>query len=142
MNCKFRILAATAIAAGLAGCVNEGELVVDQGVGITTVLGQCPAVGIPDYTGDITAFRSDGDQTAGNLDVTASISDDAGNTETDTDTVALDTEVVNYTSADQNDTVNVNLEDMQQGFTLQGTVEQGSSVSVEINGTTHDATVD
>lgn len=77
-----------------------------------------------------------------NLDVTASISDDAGNTETDTDTVALDTEVVNYTSADQNDTVNVNLEDMQQGFTLQGTVEQGSSVSVEINGTTHDATVD
>ncbi len=77
-----------------------------------------------------------------NLDVTASISDDAGNTETDTDTVALDTEVVNYTSADQNDTVDVNLEDMQQGFTLQGTVEQGSSVSVEINGTTHDATVD
>lgn len=73
MKRKFRILAATAFAAGLAGCVNEGELVVDQGVGITTVLGQCPAVGIPDYTGDVTTFRTSGDQTASNLDVTASI---------------------------------------------------------------------
>ncbi len=73
MKRKFRILAATAVAAGLAGCVNEGELVVDQGVGITTVLGQCPSVGIPDYTGDITSFRTAGDQTASNLDVTASI---------------------------------------------------------------------
>ena len=73
MNAKFRILSATALIAGLAGCSNEGELVVNQGVGITTVLGQCPAVGIPDYTGDITAFRAAGDQTAGNLDLTASI---------------------------------------------------------------------
>jgi hypothetical protein len=73
MNRKFRILAATAFVAGLAGCTNEGELVVDQGVGITTVLGQCPAVGIPDYTGDITAFRIEGDRTANNLDMTAAI---------------------------------------------------------------------
>lgn len=56
--------------------------------------------------------------------------------------MAYDTEVTNYTSADQNDTVGVNLQQMQQGFTLQGTVEEGSSVSVEINGTTHDAVVD
>ena len=73
MNRKFRILAATAFVAGLAGCTNEGELVLDQGVGITTVLGQCPAVGIPDYTGDITAFRIEGDRTANNLDMTAAI---------------------------------------------------------------------
>lgn len=57
----------------LAGCASEGELVVDQGVGITAVLSSCPAVGIPDYTGDVTVFRSTGTQTVDDLDVTAAI---------------------------------------------------------------------
>lgn len=73
MNRKFRILAAASLTLAIAGCVNEGELVVNQGVGVTTVLGQCPGVGIPDYTGDITLFGNSGSKTADNLDVTATI---------------------------------------------------------------------
>ncbi len=69
---RNRILPALALAAALAGCAREGELVVDQGVGITAVLSTCPAVGIPDYTGDITTFRS-ADRTTASLDVTASM---------------------------------------------------------------------
>ncbi|MEE4155552.1 MAG: hypothetical protein V2I27_15440 [Erythrobacter sp.] len=61
-------------AIGLAGCAREGELVVDQGVGITAVLSSCPAVGIPDYTGDVTTFREGaGDKTAANLDISAAM---------------------------------------------------------------------
>ena len=70
---RTRVLPAALIAAGLAGCSSEGELVVNQGVGITSVLSSCPAVGIPDYTGDITLFRSGGDRSLGNLDVTATM---------------------------------------------------------------------
>lgn len=64
------ILAATA---ALAGCAKEGELVIDQGVGISAVRSVCPGVGVPDFTGDITTFRTVGDQTAANMDVTATI---------------------------------------------------------------------
>ena len=74
---KFRarpLFALTAVAA-LAGCAKEGELVVDQGVGITSVLSLCPAVGIPDYTGDITTFRTAGDTSVASLDVTAAMTD-------------------------------------------------------------------
>ncbi|MEP3050251.1 MAG: hypothetical protein ABJP48_11795 [Erythrobacter sp.] len=73
MTLRTRILPTIALAAALAGCAREGELVVDQGVGITAVLTSCPAVGIPDYTGDITAFRTAGEPTLANLDLTASI---------------------------------------------------------------------
>jgi len=67
------IATAAIAAAALSGCAREGELVVDQGVGITTVLSVCPAVGIPTYTGDITTFRAPGDRSFDNLDMTASI---------------------------------------------------------------------
>ena len=40
----------------LAGCSSSGELVVDDAVGISAVRSPCPAVGIADYTGDITLF--------------------------------------------------------------------------------------
>ena len=73
MMFRTRVLPAVALATGLAGCASEGELVVDQGVGITSVLSTCPAVGIPDYTGDVTFFRAGGDPTFGNLDMTASM---------------------------------------------------------------------
>ncbi|MEO0908590.1 MAG: hypothetical protein AAFY07_13820 [Pseudomonadota bacterium] len=73
MMFRTRVLPAFALAAALAGCAQEGELVFDQGVGITSVLTTCPAVGIPDYTGDITTFRNPGDATLANLDLTASI---------------------------------------------------------------------
>lgn len=45
---------------------------VDQGVGITSVLSSCPAVGIPDYTGDVTLFSGTG-KTVADLDLTAAM---------------------------------------------------------------------
>jgi hypothetical protein len=59
----------------LSGCKTKGDIVVDEGVGITAVRSRCPAVGIPDYTGDITLFRTPGSTTADNLDVTAAMTD-------------------------------------------------------------------
>ncbi|SHN56477.1 hypothetical protein [Erythrobacter sanguineus] len=73
MMFRTRALPALAIMAALAGCAREGELVVEQGVGITAVLSTCPAVGIPDYTGDVTTFRSADDSSTASLDVTAAI---------------------------------------------------------------------
>lgn len=73
MMFRTRVLPGVALAAALTGCVGEGELVVDQGVGITAVLTTCPSVGIPDYTGDITAFRNDGATTVANLDMSAAM---------------------------------------------------------------------
>lgn len=64
---------ALAVAATLAGCRSSGEIVVDEGVGITAIRSRCPAVGIPDYTGDITLFRSPGAKTADNIDVVAAM---------------------------------------------------------------------
>jgi len=54
----------------LAGCSTTGDIVVEQGVGITALRTVCPAVGIPDYTGDITLFRGAA-RTADAIDVTA-----------------------------------------------------------------------
>jgi hypothetical protein len=62
------------VVTALTGCARSGELVVGQGgAGITAVRTKCPAVGIPDYTGDITLFRPGGQQFASDLDVTAAI---------------------------------------------------------------------
>lgn len=58
----------------LAGCAKPGELVVGQGgAGITAVRSKCPAVGIPDYTGDMTLFRQGGQRYASDIDVTAAL---------------------------------------------------------------------
>jgi hypothetical protein len=65
--------ASLAALAALAGCAGEGELVLDQGLGITSVLSTCPAVGIPDYTGDITTFLAGDDRSTASLDLSAAI---------------------------------------------------------------------
>lgn len=72
MNFRTAAIAALA-AAALAGCKTEGDLVVDGGVGITALRSVCPAVGIADYTGDVTLFSPAGSVTADALDVTATI---------------------------------------------------------------------
>ena len=64
---------ATIAAAVLAGCRSSGELVIDESVGVTAVRSACPAVGIPDYTGDVTLFRPGG-RTAADIDVVAAMS--------------------------------------------------------------------
>ena len=71
---KFRTAAVVALAAAaLAGCRSEGDLVVQQGVGITALRSVCPAVGIPDYTGDVTLFSPANARTADAIDVTAAM---------------------------------------------------------------------
>lgn len=67
------ILIALIMGTALAGCSNRGELVVDQGVGVSAVRSACPAVGVPDYTGDVTTFRTAGATTADQIDVVANI---------------------------------------------------------------------
>ena len=64
------LLAGTAL---LAGCKREGELVIEQGVGITALRSVCPAVGVPDFLGDVTLFSQPGVETVDAIDVTASI---------------------------------------------------------------------
>ncbi|TMM48766.1 hypothetical protein [Qipengyuania marisflavi] len=73
MTSPLRLLPALAIGIALAGCAKEGDLIVDQGVGITAIRTACPAVGIPDFTGDITTFRQAGSTTMADLDVTAAM---------------------------------------------------------------------
>jgi hypothetical protein len=57
----------------LAGCRSEGDIVIEQGVGISALRSVCPAVGIPDHTGDITLFSPAGATTADAIDITAVI---------------------------------------------------------------------
>ena len=83
MIAQFRPLLATLGLAGasalLAGCTSKGEIVVDEGVGITAVRTACPAVGVPDFTGDVTLFRTPGSLDARDIDLTASMTDVRGN---------------------------------------------------------------
>ena len=73
MTVSRKLITATVLATALAGCASEGELVVTDGVGITAIRTACPAVGIPDYTGDVTVFGQAGDKSVGNVDLTASM---------------------------------------------------------------------
>lgn len=68
------VLLPLAAALALSACAKDGgDIVIDQGVGITALRSKCPAAGIPDYTGDITLFRQGGQQLASDIDVTANI---------------------------------------------------------------------
>ncbi|HYD25494.1 MAG TPA: hypothetical protein VEB68_11920 [Croceibacterium sp.] len=73
MTARKALLAATVAAAALAGCARSGEIVVEQGVGITALRTVCPAVGVPDYTGDVTLFSPAGARTLEALDLSAAI---------------------------------------------------------------------
>lgn len=73
MTSRYRLFSVLALGLALTGCKKEGDLVLDAGVGITAVRTACPAVGVPDYTGDITTFRTPGSTTLADLDVSAAI---------------------------------------------------------------------
>jgi hypothetical protein len=73
MTARFRLISAIAVAAALAGCRSSGDIIIDEGVGIQAFRTACPAVGIPDYTGDITVFRTPGDTSAANIDMVAAM---------------------------------------------------------------------
>lgn len=67
------VLCSAAALTALSGCAKKGDIVVGEGVGITAVRTKCPAVGIPDYTGNVTLFKNPGDKTASNIDVVANM---------------------------------------------------------------------
>jgi hypothetical protein len=75
MTRRFSLILAAMASVALAGCSSSGELVVQDGVGITAVRSACPAVGIPDYTGDITVFTDPAARDSRSIDVTASLTD-------------------------------------------------------------------
>ncbi|WP_230292891.1 hypothetical protein [Croceicoccus sp. Ery5] len=60
-------------AAALSACSGEGDLVIQEGVGVTAVRSRCPAVGIPAYTGDITTFAQANDTSLASMDVAATM---------------------------------------------------------------------
>ena len=70
---RRRFFSTIALAAALAGCAGDGELVINEGVGITASLTSCPTVGVPDYTGDVTVFRDASSRAASNIDVVGAI---------------------------------------------------------------------
>lgn len=73
MHPAARFLAPAAAAIALTACSTEGRLVVDESVGVRAIRTLCPAVGIPDYTGDITTFTSPNSKLARDIDVEATI---------------------------------------------------------------------
>ncbi|MBO9465812.1 hypothetical protein J7443_11270 [Tropicibacter sp. R15_0] len=76
--------------------------------------------------------------------ITATITDSAGNTLTRTDSVEVDTEVQNFATSTrpiEGDNV-INADEASDGFTLAGTTEPGGTVEVVFNGVTRTATVD
>ncbi len=72
MNLRTPALATLAMLA-LAGCRSEGDIVVEQGIGITALRTVCPSVGVADFTGDVAMFSPAEARTADALDVTALI---------------------------------------------------------------------
>ena len=71
----LRGIALVGLGLALVGCAHKGEIVLNEGVGISAVRSVCPTVGIPDYTGDITLFREGGQKLASDIDVTATMTD-------------------------------------------------------------------
>ena len=72
MRFKTTILATVSILI-LSGCARDNQIDVSGGVGITTTRSSCPAVAVPDYTGDVTLFSVPGNTNANAIDVVANI---------------------------------------------------------------------
>ena len=77
-------------------------------------------------------------------DITATITDSAGNTLTRTDTLDFDTEVLNFAHSGDPVTADnvVNAQEASRGVRMSGTTEPGGTVDVTIEGVTRSATVD
>jgi hypothetical protein len=73
MTARTALIAAAVAAAALGGCQKAGDIVIEQGVGITALRSVCPAVGVPDFTGNVTLFDPAGARTADAIDIAASL---------------------------------------------------------------------
>jgi len=118
---------------------------VEPGSTVTVQLGGATTTATVDASGNWSATFAASDIPEGSYDaaVVVTATDAAGNSETITDTLAIDTEVTPLTAAPEQTTDDVlNLAEHAAGLTLTGTVEPGSTVEVTIQGVTHAATVD
>ena len=68
---KIVLVAVTVLA--VSGCAREGALDVSSGVGVSVIRTGCPAVAVPDHTGDITIFDPVNSTDASAIDVVANI---------------------------------------------------------------------
>lgn len=67
-----KIIGTALLCSGLvAGCAGDDQLIVEQGVGITSTFSTCPEVAIPNYTGDVTLFSPENSRDASAIDVVA-----------------------------------------------------------------------
>lgn len=66
------VLAAVTVLA-VTGCAKDGALDVSSGVGVSVTRSGCPAVAVPDHTGDITIFNPETSTDASAIDVVANI---------------------------------------------------------------------
>lgn len=66
-------LCGTAAVLSVAGCAKDNDIDVSGGVGITATRSACPAVAVPQYTGDITLFDPATSRDARAVDVVAAI---------------------------------------------------------------------
>ncbi len=69
---KKIVLASVTILA-VSGCAKEGALDISSGVGVSVIRTGCPAVAVPDHTGDITIFDPVNSTNASAIDVVANI---------------------------------------------------------------------
>lgn len=73
MTARKALIAAIVAAAALSGCQQTGDIVIQEGVGISALRTVCPAVGVPDFTGNVTLFNPADARTAEALDLTAAL---------------------------------------------------------------------
>jgi hypothetical protein len=70
---KTALLLTASLAILVSGCSRSGDLDVTSGVGVKIVRSGCPAVAVPDGTGDVTLFDPASSQDASAIDVVASM---------------------------------------------------------------------
>jgi hypothetical protein len=73
MTARKALIAAFLVTVALGGCRKSGDIVIEEGIGVTALRSVCPAVGVPEFLGDMTLFKSPTDRTQEALDVTATI---------------------------------------------------------------------
>ena len=71
---KLRLAALAAITL-LSACRHAGDLTTENGGGVYSVRSDCPVLGVPAGTGDITLFNPAGSTDSRAIDVTAAITD-------------------------------------------------------------------
>ena len=71
---KLRLAALSAVIL-LSACRHAGDLTAENGGGVYSVRSDCPIVGVPAGTGDITLFNPAGSTDSRAIDVTAAITD-------------------------------------------------------------------